>query len=420
MKNKLLFLFLLLSYSIFSQSKISKQQALEDIAFLLKTSYDIHPDFYAFKDSLEFNDEIKKFDTQNDSITLKEFQFHLRKIVNSLKDGHTFVYLNNYEKVKNGSIKHPIKIIGRELFLAKNPTENLKITTINNIPSSKIYTDLIELISGEFLDYKEKILEDNFLYFFQLLYGKTDSLNIKDEKGQEKYSILSTSKINKTKYSFSAINDTIGVLKLTSFSFRKNEENKFKQFIDNTFNSIKENPKINTLFIDISENDGGNSSYGDYVLSYLTEKPYNAYEYQKLKRSKTSKKYFKKFIKWYLYPIAIFSKEARLVAFKKVGTEELSINPVTPQNKGYLFNGKVYLITSAKTYSAGATMAVAFKNAQIGKIVGQASGQPVRGFIDLIPYHLPNSKLKIATSLKEYRYANGETQSSKIEPDIYI
>ena len=121
-----------------------------------------------------------------------------------------------------------------------------------------------------------------------------------------------------------------------------------------------------------------------------------------------------------MYPIAIFSKEARLLALKKVGTEELCIKPIISKNKDYVFDGKVYLITSAKTYSAGATMAVAFRNAKIGKIVGQASGQPVRGFIDLIPYKLPHSKLKIATSFKEYKYANRENNSAKIEPDIYI
>ncbi len=412
---------LLYSLTIYGQDKISKQQALDDIQYLIKTSYDIHPDFYRSKDSIEFENEIMQLSTENDSIYVNSFQVHLRRNLNKIRDGHTFVYFKNYDSIVNGKIRYPIKIIKGELFLLKNKNNSFKIQSINNISSSKIYKELTELVSGEFLDYKEYILEQNFLFFFQILYGKTTCLNIKHNDNQEKCKVLKTMKNITSKYSFYLINDTTAILKLSSFAFNNNTGNTYKQFVDSVFNVIEHDNKISNLFIDLSENTGGNSAYGDYVLNYLTEKPYKAYNYLKLKRSKTSKKYFKdKFIKWYLYPIAIFSRQARLVALKKVGKETLLLKSISPKNKGYIYRGKIYLITSAKTYSAGATMAVSFRNALIGKIIGQPSGQPIRGFIDLITYKLPNSQIQIATSFKEYEYINDRINSEKIEPDIYI
>ncbi len=419
MKFRLFLIITIISFKTFGQTKISKQEALEDIEYLEKTSYDIHPNLYFHKDSIQFNKEIRNFSTLNDSISLQDFQLHLRKNINNLKDGHTFVYLKQYHKITNGNIKYPIKILNKNLFIVKSKN-TYQIVSINNIPSSQIYNDLLSIVSGEYTNYKECILEQNFLYFFQMYYGGVTSLEIHSNNEKEKYEIKEYTNKNKEKYSFSHLNDTISILKLSSFSLSDNEGKNYMKFIDKAFLKIKENPNISHLIIDISENSGGNSYYGDYLLSYLTDKPYNAYEYQKLKRSKTSKKYFKKkFIKWYLYPIVIFSKKARLVALKKIGIEKLSIKQIKPIKRNFIFKGEISLIISPKTYSAGATFISSFKNAKIGKVVGQASGQPINGFIDLIPYNLPNSKIKIATSFKEYKYYSNKV-SNIIEPDTYI
>lgn len=408
-------------HTIYAQQNLSKEQALEDITTFLEKSYDIHPQLFAKVDSLSFSKAIQDMPIQADAIAQQDFHLHLSKHINLIADGHTFVSFSNfeyYDEIKNASITAEIKVEAGEIYLLKEGGAQ-SVSAINGLTTPSVLASLLPLVNGELMAYKERVLSDRFAYFYQLYYGQTPALSFQYDQQNDTYPIQNEDK-EQAPYAFFALSDSVYVLELNTFSFNTQEAKDFKRFIENCFTTLEEQ-KIRTLLIDVSENQGGNSSYGDYVLDYLSASPYTTYAFQQLKRSKTSKKYFKKkFLKWYLYPIAIFNKNARLVIFKKEGIQELETAERSPEQQQHFYTGQTILTTSAKTYSAGASFTVSFKNAAIGKVVGEAIGQPCSGFLDLISYQLPHSKIVVATSFKTYQYANCSTQTNEVLPDITL
>jgi C-terminal processing protease CtpA/Prc len=85
------------------------------------------------------------------------------------------------------------------------------------------------------------------------------------------------------------------------------------------------------------------------------------------------------------------------------------------------FQGHVYLITDHNTFSAGSIFAEMFKHCNIGKIIGQPTGNlySFNGFA-LASFTPPNSKLKFQVS-SVYNVANNLEEGLKsVEPDDII
>ena len=85
------------------------------------------------------------------------------------------------------------------------------------------------------------------------------------------------------------------------------------------------------------------------------------------------------------------------------------------------FLGSVYLITDHNTFSAGSIFAEMFKFYNMGKIIGQPTGNlySFNGFA-LANFTLPNSNLSFQVS-SVYNFANNEEEGMKsVEPDDII
>lgn len=93
-----------------------------------------------------------------------------------------------------------------------------------------------------------------------------------------------------------------------------------------------------------------------------------------------------------------------LITLKKAdGVYDTIIYNEIPIRENLLrFNGKVYLLTSAQTFSSAADFAQCFSYYKRGKIIGEETGGLVVSYGDIVSHQLPNTKLPITISSKLY------------------
>lgn len=78
----------------------------------------------------------------------------------------------------------------------------------------------------------------------------------------------------------------------------------------------------------------------------------------------------------------------------------------------------VYVLTSAVTFSAGASNAALFRQLLNAKIVGTPTGSNPTGYQDMGDFILPNSNLRITYSKRLFRLQ--ETATNGLLPDLYL
>ena len=273
-----------------------------------------------------------------------------------------------------------------------------------------------------------KILEKYFDYFFYIEYELEGFVDLKFLREGKRYNqsvnLIALDFSQQPKYEFVNLSDTLSVLRINSFSGL--DKQKYVSFLDSVFFEIS-SKKVHNLFIDVSDNGGGNSMYANLLLPYLGVETLKTHQSYKLKTSRPTKKYLRSaYVKWYLYPLypfAYFSKIGRMLFFKKNG---LIMNLDTDEStlKAHVnpYKNKVILLTSNDTYSAAADLVVSLRAADRCVVVGDTLSQPYMGFIDKVLILLENSQLQASVSFKSYEYigANTENKFLGIEPDILL
>ena len=83
-----------------------------------------------------------------------------------------------------------------------------------------------------------------------------------------------------------------------------------------------------------------------------------------------------------------------------------------------LFYGKVYVLTSVRSFSAAMDFAMYVKDNHLGLIVGQASGNRADSYGDVVCFRLPESKLYMQISWKKWYRIDTSTADAFIEPDL--
>ncbi len=207
-----------------------------------------------------------------------------------------------------------------------------------------------------------------------------------------------------SKYSFFIQDEEIPVLKMPGFSYGKAES--YKQFIDSFFNKYAES---SYLVIDIRENRGGSGYWGFYLLDNLTP---SEYQIAKLFEFKVSE----------IMRNSIYAgKAGNHLANAKNGDYIEAVNhrmrvPYEASNK---FKGKVFLLISEKTFSAGVVFAAVFKANEFGLVIGRETAGRISFNSDPVTAKLSNSRLKGSIPLAIYTLP-GENPDRGVIPDILV
>lgn len=169
---------------------------------------------------------------------------------------------------------------------------------------------------------------------------------------------------------------------------------------------------IRRLIIDVSNNEGGNSAVGDYLIACISDKPYKDYQCN----WKRSLEYQKLYESWGL--------KNELYANTPIGNVlHFAPDTVQPVKVPYPFSGKVLVLVGKATFSSAMQFATLVKDNGIAPLAGQipAYGHP-SGFGELFNTRLPNTGFELRFGVKEWIRPAGKRKGDDnlLHPDITL
>jgi hypothetical protein len=386
---------------------LTPEEMKEDVEFFFSKLKDVHVNPYAFvpKDSLEYRKELLLKSLRK---PLKRYEFH--RIISSLNgmfDGHTGIqrfdydYYNSYLKNNGGILPFKIKFTPNSLCIDSeiDSLKHLKILSINNIPFSKISSEIEMRENLEFRPMRNARIERDF---HNLLFGLFDiqspfilkvydtltfdnkTLNI---YGSPHFLLNKNNNPETKQYDFRIYpQESIAIIEYNTCNIKN--KSKFNIYIDNAFEIVKQQ-NIKHLFIDISRNSGGSDINNQVFYNNINHNP-NPWSYKVKEKA-------------------------------RIANSDFSNYKVEFCNDTVLdgFANNVYLIQSHWTYSAAMDVSAWFKYGEVGTIIGTETGGPTEVYIEAPRNKLPNSKLIIKVAKKHSIYPNGNPQKG-IEPDVLI
>jgi hypothetical protein len=191
----------------------------------------------------------------------------------------------------------------------------------------------------------------------------------------------------------------------------------YKTFLDSIFTEIK-TAGYQNLVLDIRGNEGGEDAARDAILSYLTPKDIPC-----LAKSKRLLRYLSvpDSLRPYLSTWDDSFYGPRTGLKKRKGFYEAKDACVSIAAHPNHFSGKTYLITDAANSSATFVLAKAFKDHQLGIIVGEATGGSQQGINggQIFFFTLPHSKIEMDLPLI-WQAPVAKLPDAGIQPDHLI
>lgn len=428
------------------ESYITKDEMIADIDTLVTTFERIHPNPYRFKDKSQFIsslDSIKLYLPDN-SATI-EFWRLIDRIINSYTDAHSYAedtyVLTDY--VKKGGLFFPLsaKIDNGEIVVSQNRygeqilPVGARILRINEISNHRIIDNLISHSSKETRQVDLFNVSEDFGFYlwkaydwdseYKIHYYKDSRFSHLDSitlKGIEWKNRIKTPKSENAKFSFALLEEDIGYMKISDFNVGEGD---IRDFYAGSFNTLRKNETAH-LILDFRGHIGGADSYGEHLAEYIAQEPFRKLSkaYWKITpefKDAFDRRFIPKNIRWFkpIYLINEYSKVFYGAELNETVILDYEMKNPLPENQR--FSGEVFLITDHKTFSAGSIFAEMFKYYDMGKVVGQPTGNlySFNGFA-LANFMLPNSKLTYQVS-SVYNLANNKEEGQiTVQPDYFI
>jgi hypothetical protein len=207
-------------------------------------------------------------------------------------------------------------------------------------------------------------------------------------------------------------NGTIGYI-----DYRSCEDlGRFKKFLVDTFQTIKMNP-IRTLVIDIRRNGGGDSDLNDQLWQYVTTKPFKQFgaiiekSCTRLKGEYGPTKY-----KMIYGDEAWNAPDGKIIEYGN----SPDANLIHPGPLPLRYDGPVYLLVSAETFSSAMSCALAAKDYGLATIVGEETGEPVNSTGEVYTYTTPSLALRAYMTTKVFLAPKPHPNDQGVIPDIGV
>ncbi len=300
--------------------------------------------------------------------TVGDYYRVLKRCIALLQDGHTSVFGLTGEP----SFRPPVEIQslgGKAIIVGITTPEKIK-----DIEKRKALLEA-DLKLGDEITHiddcpiKQILLQDIYPYIFastpqwrdleaypRLLNGENDTeikLSIKSiDKTTRQVALIRgdyPATVLPKGFLFQKLTDNIVYINLPGFGS--------KEIVDQFDNIFPEIQKAKGLIIDVRKNQGGNSAYGDAIISYLTNKPLKGSHWK-------TRQYMPAFRAW----------------GKKEQWYEGDHDIVMPRKEG-TFNGPIVVLTGPSTFSAGEDFVVPLhasgRAMVVGEKTGGSTGQPL-------------------------------------------
>lgn len=352
----------------------TKQQTLEDLQYLKESIKTYEPGLKHFPNS--FNSKADSLIAQvGDSMDLFEYFSMVSAMVASAEEAH-FSVGDWQDTVHQGFLSNiytylplAVKVLNEKIYVWSDLSDlpQLKrgdeIVSINGSSITQIMNTLKKYLTvdGNIQSYPDKRISDGFNWLYYLYIDQSDDFRIRVKSdGVEKDLTLESLTLKEMKANSSPKEETakdenpvyelhtdssFAILKLKSFNRQKLEDQKLKArtFYKELFKSFSESG-IEHLVIDLRDNFGGRNEFADDILPFiLSTKQDGAY------RTSISWKGKEKVYKY-------------------------------PKPHKYAFEGRIYVLVNAYTYSAAATLARYFNEYANAVIIGEETGSRYGGY----------------------------------------
>lgn len=440
---KSLYIFSIFLFVLFSQQSLAQQSAkyfgeneiIEDLDYLYESLKDAHYNLYAYTSKEKFSKNYQniKNSITKDSITLLQATTIFQKVISAVNNGHTEIDFpgSSYATYaySTGTI-FPLEIAfeNNKNLIRKNFSNNpdikigSELISINGVLMKDILTEIYPQVSAERIYFKNaKIEMYSFPRYYWQVFGKQDNfeIEIRSNKTVKKYSIKAVNLIEDFEKKRTEVLNAKMKLKFFKNSAYLNpghfngNETKYQKFIDSAFVKINEKQSKN-LIIDLRNNNGGNNSFSDYLVSYFAD---NSFKWNS-KLSIKSSKFLKEHTRKHSDTTDTYFK--KILSYKNGAIYDIHSDNYQPQKISKRFIGKVYVLVNRQSHSMSAVTAAQIQDYKFGCIVGEETGDYPSLYASQFQYPLPNTKIIVKVSKGQIIRVNGSKKQEGVIPDIII
>lgn len=385
--------------------RIPLDKALEDINYYFNTVQSVHPQLLKHLPADEYL-KMKKsiadtlaFLDKNKDLTAADLSILLSAACARFKDGHTYVSpsIKSLAPVKMPPFRFDFsngKLLIASLAKGLPDYSGYEILKIEKKDPAEFLSPALSLLSAETENYRMLRFTGNqgkYLAVKNVFNMESFSVTLKNSKGE-----ISEVKFSPVTYQdFQNIPQNVEKVSDSYFGFMNNGaaayfrynqfvvSDKEKALIDSLFKMI-DLKKCKDLIIDLRYNGGGNSTMGDYILSYVTSKPYCMVSRMEVRISKE------------------LLKRGGYGDYKELEGMTIAYEGgmTTPEKREHKFNGRLILLTSLDTFSSACLLTEVVKDFKLGTIIGHETGGMRQAFGDIVSFSTPNFSIPFGVSHK--------------------
>ncbi len=371
---------------------LTYKQAKADLDYAMHYLKKLHPALYNVVPSdIKARYEMAVENLQAmEEITINRFAQEVEGIFSLLKDAHTSVS-TNFGDARYMKYTYKHNVAGdRVVMINGTSLEDLLAANASKMSFETEDWGLIRLknhiVSIEGLDYLDISVDEGVIYTYETETGELIEQHASKEDFLTYDEYLVYNEIDNSNESASNfvyydidVEHNVAVLTLTSCIL--NEE--YMSCLKDMFTEVKEQG-ITNVAVDLRGNNGGHSGVANEFFRYMNIDSYKEWA-----------------SKWRLGCFFINFEQSII---ENIKCEDL------------LFEGDLYLITAANSFSSAMDFAEYVKDNEMGLIIGEASGNDPNSYGDISSFKLPQSQLYMQISTKKwYRI---DYKEGLIEPDI--
>ena len=421
------------------EQMLSAEQLNEDLSSMLETFEQVHPDLYAGSSRQTFDLAVGKLQERfAQPRTLRQAHLDLAELVALLGDAHTYLSLPDRWRDEREGARFPLRLQrqGERLLVAARAPHldsvelGDELLEIDGRPVSELWADAIRRTSGP-TDYRRSRVEASFETWLWLLEIEPPfELRLVRADSGEAYGVVTGAAETESATGVSASSYELrwpadGVALIDYRSMRNDDDMSFEQFLRRSFTEIDEKGALG-LIVDLRQNGGGNSSIGEQLLSYISDKPYRLAS-QKLYRASrqhlafTKRRLVPTGLRW--LPLQYLDSSMRRVRAAGIGGMVTlgGLELETPPENPLRFSGPVCVLIGGRTFSSATMLADAIRTFDLATVVGEETGGEANHFGEIYLFRLPNSRLRVSVSSSRFLGAAGdESQRGGVQPHIVV
>jgi len=435
----------------------------EELVFVQDRLNQIHPEPYHFISRENFDEKVRGLRDGLAPMTVEQWYVSLAGLLASLHDGHTALIYDYGERQRyfnEGGKTLPFfvqvtddrRVIIRHQFIGDSTLAAVHILNLNGLPMDDILHRMGALTFGESDVFRNSQVTRSFARMHWLLYGHCDSvsLTMQSRDGMtktERFACITESQYNDfVKRDFPQALSSIdhhmhltvapdrraALLSLVDFNTYKGYEDSIAQ----VFRTIREE-RIDTLFIDVRDNGGGQHYITEELNHYLLDTPWVLVSKAKIRFSDAFYEVFPGSVRWLarIMPkkpalklaaatMTRNTKIARVVKSRDPASDkpvhELYTRPKRHHSKEYLYKGKVFLLADRNSYSMSGMFAAILKDYGRAVIVGEETGGLAKPHGSNVALTLPHSKFTLTVSTSRAYRPSGVFDDRGVLPDIQV